>query len=64
MKGESEGGVVSDCSHTRTELIHKIYRSHRDVNIIDGVFISKVMRECIGIKDECKLYHIVQDNQS
>ena len=55
MKGESEGGVVSNCSHKKTELIHKIYRNHRDVNIIDGVFISKMMRERIGIKNESRL---------
>ena len=50
MKGE--GGEASNWLHEKIEVIHKIYRSHRDVDVITGVFISKVMRDCIGIKDE------------
>ena len=64
LKSETESGVVSDWSHQKTELIHKLYRSHGYGDIIDGVFISKVMRECNGIKDKSKIYHIVQHNQS
>ena len=64
VKGESESGVVSDWSHEKTELIHKIYRRHQNVSIIDGVFISNIMREYIGIKDKGKIYHIVKHNQS
>ena len=64
LHNKNESGVVSDWSHNKTEMIHKIYRSHRDVNIIDGVFITRVMRDCIGIKDEGKLYHIVSENNA
>ena len=46
-----EKGGASEWLHEKTEKMHKIYRSHRDVNIIDGVFIAKVLRECIGIKE-------------
>ena len=49
---EMKKDKTSNWSHEKIEVIHKIYRSHRDVNIIDGVFITKVMRDCIGIKDE------------
>ena len=30
----------------------KKYYIHHDVNTIDGIFIVKVMRYCIGIKEE------------
>ena len=55
LKSENKSGAVSDWSHQKTEMFHKIYRSHRDVNIIDGVFISKMTRERIGIKNESRL---------
>ena len=63
LKNAITKGVVSEWSHEKTEMIHKIYRSHRDVNIIDGVFIAKVMRDCIGIKDENKIYHTATHNR-
>ena len=37
-------------SHDYNEKIHKIYRGHRDANIIEGQYIEKVMKECIQIK--------------
>ena len=49
---KTEGGEASNWSHEKTEVMQKIYCSHRDVNIIDGIFIAQVMRECISIKDE------------
>ena len=36
-------------SYEYTEKIHKIYRSHRDVNCIDGAYIEKVLRESVGL---------------
>ena len=62
LKNAITKGVVSEWSHEKTEMIHTIYRSHCDVNIIDGVFIAKVMRDCIGIKDENKIYHTATHN--
>ena len=46
------GQSGSEWSHEKTENMQKLYKSHHDVNIIDGMFIAKVMRECIGIKSE------------
>ena len=34
------------------ERMHKIYRSHRDVNCIDGRYIKMVLRDSVGIKIE------------
>ena len=36
----------------RQRKYKKIYHIHHDVNTIDGIFIVKVMRDCIGIKEE------------
>ena len=37
-------------SYEKIEKVNEIYRSHRDVNTIDAVFIDKVIRDCSGIK--------------
>ena len=42
----------TEWSFDKIEKMNKVYRSHRDVNIIDGVFINEVIRDCIGIKQE------------
>ena len=49
---KDDGERASEWSHDKTETLQKLYKSHRDVNIIDGTFILKVMRECIGVKCE------------
>ena len=35
-----------------TEKMQKIYRRHRDTNIIDRQFVEEVMYECIGVEIE------------
>ena len=42
----------SQWSHEKIEKMNKVYRSHRDVNVIDGIFIEQVQQDCIGIKSE------------
>ena len=41
--------VKTEWLFSYNEKIHKIYRNHRDANIIEGSYIEAVMRECIGI---------------
>ena len=47
---ESEGKTNDNsCCLEINEKVYKSYRSHRDTNIIEGLFIQKVMKECITI---------------
>ena len=36
-------------SFFENEQLHKIYKSHRGANKLDGAFIESVMAECIGL---------------
>ena len=49
----SEAGEAGSYCKNRlldyNEKLMKIYKSHRDANIIDGKFIERVMSECIGV---------------
>ena len=37
-------------SHDYNERIHKIYRGHRDANIIENKYIEQVTKECIQLQ--------------
>ena len=38
-------------TYSQNELLHKQYKSHRDASTMDGAFIERVMRECIGVEE-------------
>ena len=44
--------VKVEWSFDEYEKIQRIYRSHRNMDIIDGNFIEKVLRESINVKLE------------
>ena len=44
--------VKFEWNFDQNEQIQKMYRSHRDVNVFDGKFIERVLKESAGIKVE------------
>ena len=44
-----------DWTYETNEKIHKLYRSHRGMNAIDGVYIEKVIRESVGVDDKFQI---------
>ena len=44
-----------DWTYETNEKIHKLYRSHRDMNAIDGVYIEKVIRESVGVDNSFQI---------
>ena len=36
----------------KNEVLHKVYKSHRNANTTDSAFIERVMQECILVDDE------------
>ena len=48
----SQTKIKIEKSFEQNKTLHKLYHSHRDMNIIDGTFIERVMRETIGVKME------------
>ena len=51
---EASGVILNDgekLSFCQNELLHKKYKSHRDASTMDGAFIERVMRECIGVEE-------------
>ena len=38
-------------SFVKNEQLYKQYKSHRETNTMEGPFIERVMRECIGLGD-------------
>ena len=50
---EASGAIINDgekLSFSQNELLHKQYKSYRDAGTMDGAFIERVMRECIGVE--------------
>ena len=47
--------LESEWSYEKNEKLQKVYRSHRDMNTIDGLFIECVLSDSIGIKVEPKI---------
>ena len=43
------------CCLEINEKLHKSDRNHRDTNVIQGLYIQEVMKECITI--DCKIFN-------
>ena len=50
--------------HEKIEKMNNVYRSHRDMNTIDGVFITEVIRDyiCIKIEESNEIWNNTQPN--
>ena len=47
---EESGKEMVTWSHDYNERIHKIYRGHRDANIIEEKYIDMVTKDCIQLQ--------------